>query len=217
MKLSKDLGRPKAVDIFMFMFYWCEQREFAPGKSTNHFSDWLSHSEELGLVILAFYSCRPLSLLCFLFFIPSLLLLFFSSFHPLSSCLSLSSGSPGTLSSCFFLLFFSFASSDFMRNPRIEKIKNKNISGMSYSGAVGPCKDFDSFGWFNRQPPWKLTCYSHNVIVIYFISSMQMLRPTHSTSTSIQAWSLYMYYTVHSQTRTVGQSQIFRIPSQSVF
>lgn len=37
MKLSNDPGRPKAVHLFMFMFYWCEQRELCPRKVNQSF------------------------------------------------------------------------------------------------------------------------------------------------------------------------------------
>ena len=75
MKLSKDPGRPKAVHLFMFMFYWCEGKGcFAPGKSTNHLSDWLPASEELSVPLILSFAPR----------FSSLLLLIYS---PCSSCL----------------------------------------------------------------------------------------------------------------------------------
>lgn len=69
-KLSKDPGRPKAVHLFMFMFYWCEQRELCPEKVNQSFFRLALTLRGAGFshpFILTFYSCRFLSLLCFLF------------------------------------------------------------------------------------------------------------------------------------------------------
>lgn len=113
MKLSKDPGRPKAVHLFMFMFYWCEQRELCPGKVNQSFFRLALTLRGVGFshpFILTFYSCRFLSLLCFTFpppFSPSCISSFFRScFHSLfvsRSSFLLKTGSPGS----FFCSFLS--------------------------------------------------------------------------------------------------------------
>lgn len=68
MKLSNDPGRPKAVHLFKFMFYWCVQRELRPGKVNQSFFFFSRLPLALRGVgfshpfIPTFYSCRPLFL-----------------------------------------------------------------------------------------------------------------------------------------------------------
>lgn len=87
MKLSKDPGRPKAVHLFMFMFYWCEQRELCPGKVNQSFFRLALTLRGVGFshpFILTFYSCRFLSLLYFTFL--SCFFLFLSFIHYCCLC-----------------------------------------------------------------------------------------------------------------------------------
>lgn len=75
MKLSKDPGRPKSVHLFMFMFYWCEQRELCLGKVNQSFFRLALTLRGVGFshpLILTFYSCCLLSLLWLRFLPPSL-------------------------------------------------------------------------------------------------------------------------------------------------
>ena len=62
----KDPGRPTAVHLFMFMFYWCEQRELCPRKVNQSFSRLALTLRGVGFshpFIPTLYSCRFLSLL----------------------------------------------------------------------------------------------------------------------------------------------------------
>lgn len=115
MKLSNDPGRPKAVHLFMFMFYWCEQRELCPGKVNQSFSFFFRLPLTLrGLgfshpFILTFYSCRLLSLPFFLFLFSSLTFIISSRHCLLRFIFFLKRGSAGSLFRHFIPFLYSHA------------------------------------------------------------------------------------------------------------